>query len=313
MTDSRGEPSEPGRRWWQHAWAWGVTVSIALGAFGAAAGDSSKWQLAILLSFAGLILTALIEVLLQIEDAQAAVHKGEQSVGALNSSMSVVSPLLTAPKAFQQFIRDVEQSRRRCERDGHAFFQSIFNKLQREFEEMAELVAGGHIQIDANAPYSFRSAPLANFHNMRMVHVRGLDYWSTRPGISYLERQRQAISKGGLSIERIFVLSSKELDKARSVMAAQVSAGIQVRIVICDFPVANDLAKCIIDQGLVEDASGAQMLVRPEPGGSDQGIVNAERETLSHRGGDIDSATRQIEKLATYSITVAEAFPDLAT
>jgi hypothetical protein len=298
------------RRWWQRAWLWGLLITVAI-ALASALGQSTHWQLTIVLVLATLALTTLVEIYAAVESNHSQLDQARRSISLLQQTASRLSPLATAPAPFRDFVEHVARNQRKIETDGHRFLHIMARTLQEEFQEAVQSIAEGHIEIDANAAYSFRSASLGEFRLMRMVHVRGLDFWESRPGIAYLERQRHAVREGRLSVERVFVLSSGQVSAAREIIFAQIEAGIRVLVVINDQKVSHQIARYAIDMGIVEDVNGARMVVRLGTGTGDHGIVNAEREVLSRRAIDVETAIRHLDILCTYAVPITDIYPDL--
>jgi hypothetical protein len=89
-------------------------------------------------------------------------------------------------------------------------------------------------------------------------------------------------------------------------------AGIRVLVVVNDSKVARQISRYAIDMGIIEDLNGARMVVRLGVGTGDHGIINAEREVLSRRSVDVETAIRHFEILCTYAVPMTEIFSDLA-
>lgn len=309
---NQGTRSEA-RRWWRRPWVWGVGLSLLLGLASALLDqDSTAVQLALVAVLAGTAVGLLVDHYVRFDDIREDLRAAHVSGNAeILGALARANPIMRATHSCQVFAAGIAADWKRIEESKGRFHKTIFVELQQEFAEKVHDLAEGRLDIDADCSYSFRRQPLEQFQEMRMVHAQELSYWDSTPGRRYLDRQREAISAGRLVVERIFVLSGADLDRARPIIERHLNAGIKVSVVVREEVVGADRSHQV-DHGVIIDDDRRKIVVRPRADAGGDGDPPARQlETISDRPGDIAAAESSIAVLRNnYAQEVAEVYPD---
>jgi hypothetical protein len=315
-------PVEPASRpWWKRAWAWGFIATIVLAIVPPLFDSEIKWQVSMVVVLIGWVLTSAIEQYIELDAAQQRLggrleqvcetsKEVQRRFGVLVDSMVLLTPVAKASEQCQAFVAQLATDWSTIEARNHHFFREILDAFHREFAQHLSDLADDEAMIDADKPYSFHALPLDRICELRMVHVGDLQYWSSPAGRKYLARQAANIKAGKLNVQRIFVLDDFMADSARSVITAHAQAGINVKIALRE-NVPHQARQHFVDQGLVTDANGEKMVVRPVP--NSRGEQSAGQESLSYRQDQVASTEYSFITLwEDYSDEAEDVYPELA-
>lgn len=313
------EPAD--RPWWKRAWAWGLIAAIALAIVPPLLDSDIKWQVSIVVVLIGWVLTAATEQYILLDASQQRVDSRLDRVsetledvqdrfGALIETMDRLMPVANASERCRAFVAQAVADWTKVEQQNHQFFREILDAFHRDFAQCLTDLAKGEAAVSPDKPYSFHSLPLDRICELRMIHVDDLEYWSTPAGRKYLARQADRIKSGKLRVKRIFVLDDLLTNPAQNAITAHVLAGIKVKLAVRG-DVPPSAQRHIVDQGVVTDATGEKMLVRPVP--SSRSEQSAVLESLSYRQDRVADAEYSFIRLwEDYSDEVEDVYPELA-
>jgi hypothetical protein len=292
---------------------WGLLVSLVLAFVPALDQSNDDFQTGVILGLCGIAVTILVDQQLRISALRRQMADGtDRAVRQIRATVQQTLPLLQSSEDFRRFASQVCDNWQRVDAKESPFLHQILQDRVREFLGDVKSLGSGAIEIEATKPYSFRSASLTEFSAMLMVHSDDLGYWTTTRGRRYLNRQRQAIAAGELTVERIFVLEDEEIDEAESIISEQCAAGISVLIVRTDELTSGERREHDIDHGVVTDHRGTKMLMRPIPDMKHAGgILSARLERLSYLPGEIQKAERSIAFLRHHAVPVSQVYPSI--
>jgi len=292
--------------------SWGLVVSLLLAFVPSLDQSNDDFQTGVILGLCGIAVTILVDQQIRLNALRRQMSDGtERAVRQVKATVQQTLPLLQASEDFRHFAGQVCDNWQRVDEKESPFLYQILQDRVREFLGDVKSLGSGAIEIEATKPYSFRSASLAEFSAMLMVHSDDLGYWNTTRGRRYLNRQRVAITARELTVERIFVLEDEEIDEAELIIGEQCAAGILVLIVRTDELTSGERREHDIDQGVVTDHRGTKMLMRPIPDVNRGGILSARFERLSYLPGEIQKAERSISFLRHHAVPVSQVYPSI--
>lgn len=208
--------------------------------------EAVDWKTSLLIGLAASILALAVELLLKVralteledrfrQDLASAGEETRSQIGEQFESLMLAARLQAMPIAHRRFLESVHNYMLVVDSEGHHFFQRHLMEIQAEFQERLRRLSTGRVTID---PYQhsvaismFRTNSLNQFKEMRMVHIRTLEYWLEPHGQRYLALQTEATSRGLLTLAmRVFILTEEDRTLAEVVLPQHVAAGVEVRV-----------------------------------------------------------------------------------
>jgi hypothetical protein len=293
---------------------WGLFVSVALAFIPSLDQSNPDFQTGIIIGLSGIAVTIMVDQQIRLAALRRAMlERTDLAVRQVRATVQETIPLLQSNEDARRFVGTVCQNWQKIDEKRSPFLHRILTDRVGEFLSDITSLGSGAIDIEATRPFSFRSANLDEFSAMLMVHSDDLGFWMTVRGRRYLNRQREAIGAGELTVERIFVLEDEEIDDGEPIIAEQCAAGIKVLIVRTDELTPGERREHDVDQGVVTDRHGTKMLMRPipevrRPGG----IMSARLERLSYLPGEIQKAERSIAFLRHHAVPVTTVYPRIS-
>lgn len=260
---------KPAVPWQRGRLVFGGLLSASLGALTIVAGmGGTTGRLALVVTLAGVTLTLVIDAFFRREES---IHHDENRLAEISAALAITKSLADAPSDCQAFVREIAEQWTRIDDRNSAILLKLREARQRAFtEDMRDLANG---QSPLGRRQEFRPGILPELTKMTALSASGNDYWWTGRDTSYLAAERSAVASGGLTLNRILVLSNAEIDSAMlGVLQEQLDAGILLDVVVREEVAPLD-QKCLTDdRALVTDKGDIVGVVIPGNDGQDAAV-----------------------------------------
>jgi hypothetical protein len=204
------------------------------------------WKTSLLIGLAGSVLALAAELLLKVrelteledtfrKELEASGRQTRAQISDQFRALMLAARMQAMPESERRFMENIHSYMTTIRAGGHHFFKRHMSEIQGEFEERLRRLSTGRITID---PYQhtvaismFRTNSLNQFKEMRMVHIRDLEYWLQSHGRRYLELTAEAATQGVLAVaKRVFILEEADRELAARVLPQHIAAGLDVRV-----------------------------------------------------------------------------------
>jgi hypothetical protein len=290
--------------WWKRQLAWGVLISIALGALSIIVdrgGDAVRF--AVVVTLVGIAVTIGIEIRFRLEEIASVRAELTEGQARLQRQLQEFGTYAVAPQSCREFFARIVEDWKRIDERGSVILDWSREDAARDFRARMSELALGRTPVDSR--HNFRSHPLQDFAEIRSLNAATTDFWRSARGRRYLEHQQTGITNGDLVVSRIFVLGKEQLEPVAEIVRANAAAGITVSIVLREEIAADPDVPPLRDLSLVTDHSGVAGVFTPG--------VPGEPEIFTTNQREVRGAEDVLTALEPYLRRIDEIYPGSAT
>lgn len=305
------EPSTPSsartRRIRRTLWVCGIIASLALAIIPPLIDSSSSLQLGVIIGLTGVSIALLVEQSTKTEQVASEVQQQLQAQSdAISTAVRGVTPVLEAPPPCKQFVLDYVRSYQDIEQHSAVtVFADIRRSKGEELLDCLRDLSNGAVTVSIDGPYSVRARSFDDVVLYRAVSMGPFGFWKGSFGQRYLDMQRSAVDRFGLTVERIFVFPDPDEPGIEEVVRLQVAAGIDTWIVFRSW-VPEHHEEHVIDQGVLTFRNDSKLLMQPL---ATQYRQRADRERLSVVPSEIRSAEFSLDIVRSNAIKMTADSP----
>jgi hypothetical protein len=266
--------------------------------------SSAALQLGIIIGLAGVSIALLVEQSAKTEQLTSEMRQQLTTQAAeISAAVRGVTPVIEAPPPCKQFTLDYVRSYQEIDQHSDvAVFKDIRRSKTEELLDCLRDLANGAVTVSIDGPYSVRARSFDDVVLYRAVSMGPFNFWEGSFGQRYLDTQRLAVERFGLTVERFFVFPNPEESGIEEVVRSQVAAGIDAWVVFRSW-VPEHHQQHVVDQGVLTFRNGSKLLMQPL---ATQYRQRADSERLSVIPSEIRSAEFSLDIVRSNAIKMTE-------